>query len=105
MILLRFRHKLWKVCGRIPTEELHKLRVRVEEEISSDLAFLPFGLIFVDLFFLLLGEQRVRLRSVREKHIVSHVQISLNTKHDLRPSDREDDGRLIQFPTFSQITD
>lgn len=100
MILLRFRHKVWKVCGRIPTEEL-----RVEEEISSDLAFLPFGLIFVDLFFLLLGEQRVRLRSVREKHIVSHVQISLNTKHDLRPSDREDDGRLIQFPTFSQITD
>lgn len=69
-----------------------------DEERSSDLALLPFGLIFVRLLFLLLGKQRLRLRSVREKHIASHVQ-------DLRPTDREDGGRLIQFPTFSQITD
>lgn len=50
--------KVWKVCDSITVSRL-----------SSDLAFLPFRLIFVTLLFLvlLLGKQRLWLCPVQEK--------------------------------------
>lgn len=74
---LSFSIRFVRIQMEIPdSSELHNSRVKLEEEISSDLAFLPFWLIFVRLLFLLLGKQRIRLRPVREKHLVREIQVS-----------------------------